>query len=395
MGLFAGLRRQLESNTQEVSGVSYPAPTDKLIFPEDFKGAPRDLVFAYLHDTPLEELFGAPIPFAFTDEQRFEHMHIVGGSGHGKTQLLQHLILHDLTRPNPPALIVIDSQGETLRKIRELKLFTGEMADRLVVVDPELYSPALNMFDVSNARTAGYSALHREQIQAGIIELYNYIFASIAAEMTSRQSTAFAFVARLMLTVPGATMHTLRELMEDPAQTIEQSPFAPYIAKLDNTSRSYFQNQFFTRKYADLRQQIARRLYGVLSVPAFDRMFSATENKLDMFEAMQSGKVVLVNTSKSLLEVRRLGPVRPLHDRARHSRRVRAGRHRRPTSGVPDRRRSVGVFRRQYPDALGAGAQVQRRPGARPPTPRPAFDGPALGDLRQQQHQARGRRERS
>jgi predicted ABC-type transport system involved in lysophospholipase L1 biosynthesis ATPase subunit len=31
-------------------------------------------------------------------------------------------------------------------------------------------------------------------------------------------------------------------------------------------------------------------------------MFSATENKLDMFEAMQSGKVVLVNTSKSLLK---------------------------------------------------------------------------------------------
>jgi hypothetical protein len=302
LGLFAGLRRQLESNTHEVSGVAYPAPADKLIFPEHFKGSPRDLVFAYLHDTPLEEVFGAAIPFAFTDEQRFEHMHIIGGSGHGKTQLLQHLILHDLMRPNPPALIVIDSQGETLRKIRELKLFTGEMADRLVVVDPELYSPALNMFDVSNARTAGYSALHREQIQAGIIELYNYIFASIAAEMTSRQSTAFAFVARLILTVPGATMHTLRELMEDPAQTIEQSPFAPYIAKLDNTSRSYFQNQFFTRKYADLRQQIARRLYGVLSVPAFDRMFSATENKLDMFEAMQSGKVVLVNTSKSLLK---------------------------------------------------------------------------------------------
>jgi hypothetical protein len=302
LGLFARLRRQLESNTHEVSGLAYPAPADKLTFPEDFKGAPRDLISGYLHDTPLEELFGAPIRFAFTDEQRFEHTHIVGGSGHGKTQLLQHLILRDLMRPNPPALIVIDSQGEMLRKIRDLKLFAGEKADRLVVIDPELYSPALNMFDVSNARTAGYSALHREQIQAGIIELYNYIFASIAAEMTSRQSTAFAFVARLMLTVPGATMHTLRELMEDPAQTIEQSPFASYIAKLDNTSRAYFQNQFFTRKYADLRQQIARRLYGVLSVPAFDRMFSAPENKLDMFEAMQSGKVVLVNTSKSLLK---------------------------------------------------------------------------------------------
>ena len=29
-------------------------------------------------------------------ETRFEHCHIVGGTGHGKTQLLQHLIHHDL-----------------------------------------------------------------------------------------------------------------------------------------------------------------------------------------------------------------------------------------------------------------------------------------------------------
>lgn len=302
LGLFARLRHQLESNIHDASGVAYPAPADKLIFSDKHKGSPREIVSAYLHDTPFEELFDAPVPFAFSDDQRFEHMHIVAGSGHGKTQLLQHLILRDLNRPDPPALIVIDSQGEMLKRIRELKLFTGAMADKLVIIDPELYSPALNMFDVSNTRTAEYSELHREQIQAGVIELYNYIFAAIAAEMTSRQSTAFAFVARLMLTVPGATIHTLRELMEDPAQSVDQSPFAPYIEKLDNTSRSYFQNQFFTRKYSDLKQQIARRLYGVLSVPAFDRMFSATQNKLDMFEAMQSGKVILINTSKALLK---------------------------------------------------------------------------------------------
>jgi len=51
-----------------------------------------------------------------------------------------------------------------------------------------------------------------------------------------------------------------------------------------------------------LRQQIARRLYSVVSVPSFDRMFSSKQNKLDMFEAIQGGKIVLVNTSKALLK---------------------------------------------------------------------------------------------
>jgi Type IV secretion-system coupling protein DNA-binding domain len=301
LGLFTELRSQLDRNLHYASGVDYPAPSHKLVTPDQHKGTPREIVSAYLANTPFEALFYVPIPFVFTDERRFEHMQIVGGSGHGKTQLLQHLILHDLEREEQPSLIVIDSQGEMLRKIQNLKLF-AEQPDRLVIIDPEQYSPALNMFDTINARAAEYSELHREQLQAGVIELYNYIFASIAAEMTSRQSTAFAFVARLMLSIPGATIQTLRELMEDPAVSLAHSPFREHIEKLELTARAYFVNQFFTRRYGDLKQQIARRLYGVLSVPAFDRMFSATECKLDMFDAMQSGKVVLVNTSKALLK---------------------------------------------------------------------------------------------
>ena len=301
LGLFTSLKRQLERNAHQASGLPYPAPSDKLVMPDAYKGSPQETVSAYLGNTPLEALLYAPIPFSFTDDRRFEHMHIVGGSGHGKTQLLQHLILSDLQRPDPPSLIVIDSQGEMLQKIQQLAIF-NEHPDRLVIIDPEQYSPALNMFDTTNRRNAEYSPLHQEQLQAGIIELYNYIFAAIAAEMTSRQSTAFAFVARLMLSIPGATIHTLRELMEDPAPSIEVSPFRDHIDRLEPTARAYFQNQFFTKRYADLKQQIARRLYGVLSVPAFDRMFSAPDNQLDMFDAMQSGKVVLVNTSKALLK---------------------------------------------------------------------------------------------
>jgi Type IV secretion-system coupling protein DNA-binding domain len=305
LGLFTPLRNTLDRNFHEASATARRGAGGGLIPPDEYKGTAREIVSAYLGGTPLEDLFDAPIPFDFTDTQRYEHMHIVGGSGHGKTQLLQRLILTDLEREQTPALIIVDSQGEMLRKIERLQLFAGRLADKLIVIDPEdvEHPPALNMFDVGNAaRLAGYSLTHKEQIEAGVIELYNYIFAAIAAEMTSRQSTAFTFVTRLMLSMPNATIHTLRELMEDPAQTFEQSAFAAQIERLDATSQAYFRNQFYTRRYADLRQQIARRLYSVVSVPSFDRMFSSPVNKLDMFDAMQNGKVVLINTSKALLK---------------------------------------------------------------------------------------------
>jgi hypothetical protein len=306
IGLFAALRKQLDRNVHDASGQTYPAPSNKLITPDKHKGTPREIVSAYLGGTPFEALFYSPIPFSFTDSQRFEHMHVVGGSGHGKTQFLQHLIVGDLTREKPPALVIIDSQGEMLAKIQRLALFApgSPLADRLIIIDPEdvAHPAALNMFDLKPPRFGTYEQKYKEQIEASVIELFNYVFGALAAELTSRQNTTFAFVTRLMLSIPGATVHTLLELFEDGATNIDASPFAEHIARLDHTTQAWFQNQFFTKSYAPTKQQIARRLYGVLQVPAFDRMFASKENRLDMFEAMQNGSVVLINTSKALLK---------------------------------------------------------------------------------------------
>jgi hypothetical protein len=193
-----------------------------------------------------------------------------------------------------------------LQKIQRLALFApgNPLANRIVIIDPEdvEHPPALNMFDTNPARLGGYSQTIKEQIEASTIEIFNYVFGALAAELTSRQNTTFAFVTRLLLSIPGATIHTLRELFEDGATTIDTSPFAEYIRKLDPTSQAYFKNQFFTKAYSQTKQQIARRLYGVLQVPAFDRMFSSQINRLDMFEALQSRSVILINTSKALLK---------------------------------------------------------------------------------------------
>ena len=44
------------------------------------------LIHAYLAGTPFAEFFNTPMPFSIPLDYRFEHMHVVGGSGHGKTQ---------------------------------------------------------------------------------------------------------------------------------------------------------------------------------------------------------------------------------------------------------------------------------------------------------------------
>jgi len=105
-----------------------------------------------------------------------------------------------------------------------------------------------------------------------------------------------------------STIHTLVELMDDPTRTDEkkgpalaESKFAPFIGRLDDVSRRFFQNEFFSSNYRETRQQIKARIYGVLQHPEFVRMFEARERKLDMLDCLQNRSIVLVNTGMNTL----------------------------------------------------------------------------------------------
>src|SRR3954452_2879398 len=124
-GLFPRLRARLERNLHTASGID-PDRTQEsrkaVVMPSKADQEPAELVASYLAGTPLASFLETPLPFSLPFRARFEHTHIVGGSGHGKTQLLQQLILRDLDqlRAGRGSLIVIDSQGDMLRTITQL-----------------------------------------------------------------------------------------------------------------------------------------------------------------------------------------------------------------------------------------------------------------------------------
>src|SRR5512132_3985065 len=78
-----------------------------------------------------------PRPFTLPPAARFEHTHIVAGSGHGKTPLLQKMMLDDFSSvlEGTGSVVVIDSQGDMIRNIVHLSIM-NDLSDRLVVIDP-------------------------------------------------------------------------------------------------------------------------------------------------------------------------------------------------------------------------------------------------------------------
>src|SRR3954453_11965205 len=100
-----------------------------------------------------------------------------------------------------------------------------------------------------------------------------------------------------MMVVPGGTIHTLMQFMEDPEAT------RPHLEKVDRITRHFFETQFYSTNFNDTRQQILTRLWGVISNSILERMFANEKNKLDLFEAMNRGSIILINTAKDLLKL--------------------------------------------------------------------------------------------
>ncbi len=223
--------------------------------------APEQLIRTYLDGTPFPMLFDCVVPLVLPDTTRFEHHHIVAGSGHGKTQTLQHLILHDLdaVAEGKASIVVIDSQSDLINNIAGLDLFApdGPLADRLVLIDPTdvEWPVALNLFDVGMDRINEYSQLDRERLINGILELYDFVLGSLLeAGMTQKQNIIFRYLTRLLLHIPNATIHTLRELLEDGGY----AKYKHHIDKLSGSARAFFENEFTGREFTQTKKQVLR-----------------------------------------------------------------------------------------------------------------------------------------
>lgn len=309
LGLFVCMRDRLGRNMVAASGGNPANPHSfnrALKKPAQYDAkTPEQLVTAYLAGTPLLEMFDQELDFTIPTPSRFEHHHIVAGSGHGKTQTLQYLIAQDLAKieHGSRSVIVLDSQGDLIRNIAQMAVFApdGPLHDKIVIIDPSdvEWPVSLNLFDVGMERLEGYAPLERERLTNSILELYDFVLGTLLdAQMTQKQNVIFRYVTRLMLHIPDATIHTLRELMEPGGE----KKFASSIAKLTGTAKHFFETEFTSREFEQTKKQVLRRLWGILENQTFERMFSHPRSKLDLFMEMNAGKIILINTAKDLLK---------------------------------------------------------------------------------------------
>jgi len=299
------LYKKIEDNFLHVSGID-PHRLEhrhkQPVLPSQVKGkTPFELIYMYMNETPFPDFLTTPLPFVIPLDTRFQHMHILGGSGHGKTQTLQTLLLEDIAKVGngERSVVVIDSQGDLIHNLLKLEA-VGDILERVVLIYPKdlHYPPALNLFDFGLERLNRYSEVDRETLVNGAVSLYEYVFGAVlGADLTAKQGVIFGYLARLLMIVPDATVYTLLDFLQEP-ETVR-----PYLNGLkDPLTRGFFEKQFFNKSFDHTREEIIYRIYDVLQNRTLARMFSSKRNKVNLFDAMNRGSLILIHTAKDLLK---------------------------------------------------------------------------------------------
>lgn len=299
-GIFKPLAERLYDNICAINGRT-EKNNKPFALPQESKLPLDEIVTTYLKATPFVELFNTPIPLKITQEDRFSHTHIIGGTGAGKTTLIEKLILHDLSEDDPPSIVLVDPHSDLIRKLMRADI--GIM-DRVILIDPRdvEYPPAINIFALNQDRLQGYDQATREQVTAGVIQTFDYLFSGlIGADLTAKQGVFFRYVARLMLSLPehmgrNATIIDMLHLMSD------ETPYLSAIKGLPDLQRDFFERDFRSKTFQQTKEQIRYRLQAILENPTLARLFTSTETKVDLFTELNSGKIILVDTAKDFLK---------------------------------------------------------------------------------------------
>jgi len=218
--------------------------------------------------TPLRDaLRSIPIAISIPDHLRTQHLHCLASTGYGKSQLFQSMVLDDLE--TDIGIVVIDSQDDLVNK-----LATRIDPSRLILIDPVACPPALNVFKLNDPT------------------LLEYVFGALDAQMTSKQGMVYRYLSRHVMQQNG-TISLLLDVLTNPDQT-----YSP-----DGQAATAFFDEYKRPKgqYADTRQEILRRLLTLLESKSFELMMMAPDLRINMSQAIDQKKVVLINTAKPMV----------------------------------------------------------------------------------------------
>lgn len=278
------ITKQIDANFLELKSVPPQQYQGDNIIWDYFKGTPLTMMRDVFHDDTV----GIP------DHLRTQHHMIIGGTGHGKTQCLQEMILKDL-EDDDACVVVIDSQEGMLERLLHVVSW-----DRAMYLDAGNITEPLALSAFAIGSTTRPEDEPRVRMATA---LYEHMFASRETKFTTKQQTLYRFLSRFLFVIPDANFDTALDILENGYE-----PYDAHVDQLTETEQSFIRGNLDNPKqkgasqaYKQTRQEVAQRLYTLLESATIRRMFNAPINKVNIPEAIRNDQIILINTAQQTL----------------------------------------------------------------------------------------------
>jgi hypothetical protein len=214
-------------------------------------------------------------------EQRVRHMHCIGASGTGKSTFLFNLIRQDIE--SGQGVAVFDPHGDLIEKI--LGCIPKDRVADVVLVDPsdEEYSVGFNIL-------AAHSDLEKNLLASDLVSVFQRLSTSWGDQINSVLNNA---VLAFLESERGGTLVDLRRFL------IETEFRNDFLKSVNDAEVIYYWKKAFPLLSGNKSVgPIVTRLDTFLGRKPIRHMVSQKQNKLDIAEIMNSGKIFLAKLSQ-------------------------------------------------------------------------------------------------
>lgn len=239
---------------------------------------------------------GIATPIGLTKDERERHVYIIGGTGNGKTTMLQYQIVQDMQ--NGKGLAVVDPHGDMAETL--LKHIPPDRLKDVIYFNPDdlEYPIGLNLLELTEGLTGNELLREKDIITESVVSVFRKIFSEDDSG-GHRIEYVLRNTVQTALTTEEPTLFTVFDLLND----------ADYRKKIivkleDKNLKNFWKNELGkagdmqkVKMAAGITAKIGRFLFSASA----KQILEQPKSTIDFDDIINSGKILICNFSKGLL----------------------------------------------------------------------------------------------
>jgi len=235
-------------------------------------------------------------PIGLTSDERERHVFVIGGTGNGKTTLLQYQIVQDMI--NGKGVAVIDPHGDMAETL--LKHIPSDRLKDVIYFNPDdlEYPIGLNLLELTPGLSGNELLREKDIITESVVSVFRKIFSDDDSG-GHRIEYVLRNTVHTALTTENPTLFTVFDLLND----------SNYRKKItdnlkDKNLQNFWKNEIGkagdmqkVKMSAGITAKIGRFLFSASA----KQILEQPKSTIDFDDIINSGKILICNFSKGLL----------------------------------------------------------------------------------------------